>query len=93
MADSNTVILARGKTGTGLTVLAGRCVDISGVDEFSGTSVVVKPGLSFVFAAVATYNEDPGDVRPAFVVSQSGDEVVFTVATDKPVDFIIVGAD
>ena len=73
--------------------MAGKCIDGAGALAFTGTSVVVHPSLKYAFAAIATYNEDPGDVRPPFAVTTTGEEVIFTVATGIPVSFVIFGAD
>ena len=93
MAETvNTNILNRCKTASGVTMVVGECIDTTD-SPFSGTMVAVNPSLKFVHAALATYKEDPGDVRPPFVASSSGDQVVFTVATDMPIGFVIFGCD
>ena len=86
MATNNSTILNRCKTASGVTMVIGEC-------EPSSTSVVVKPGLKFVLAALATYSENPGDVRPPYCSTMTGDEVVFTVTSGMNVTFVIFGCD
>ena len=96
LSTSNTTILARSKA-LGITIVVGKCIDgdeeDTTPDPFTGTTVVVHPSLKYVFAAIATYNEDPGDVQPLYASTTTGEEVIFTITEAKPVSFVIIGAD
>lgn len=92
LSTSNTTILARSKA-LGITIVVGKCIDGADALAFTGTTVVVHPSLKYVFAAIATYNEDPGDVQPLYASTTTGEEVIFTITEAKPVSFVIIGAD
>jgi len=86
MATTQAVVTSRSKTATGVTILAGKT-------DPTATTVTVRAGLKSVHAAIATYTEDPGDVRPVYAGTMTGDSVVFTGASGKEITWVIIGAD
>lgn len=73
--------------GTGLSV------QITNVTMHTGT--IWTQTFSTVFSAtpmvVATYTEDPGDVRPLFVTSATPSNVLVNATADKNFNLVIVG--
>lgn len=92
-------------TGTGEAKVDGKYAIVGG-DATTGlmvqkatitaTSAAVQTNtFAVAFGAapvvVATYTEDPGDVRPIYVTSVSASAVVFTITADKNYSYIAVG--